>query len=161
MRFNYSNGGYVLHHFSDIEDDRDAIIDKINDIPADDWTPLNETLWEAHRYFKGDSVDYGTSWNRDPAAVTNGYYNSPIGESSCQSNYVVLLTDGTPYEDNGRDNTVSNMTGNSCSHSDDARTSDRTCLDEMAEYMANHDYNETLDGTQSCLLYTSPSPRDS
>ncbi len=71
MRFNYSNGGYtVLHHFSDIEDDRDAIIDKIDDIPASDWTPLNETLREAHRYFKGDSVDYGSAWNRDLAAVT-------------------------------------------------------------------------------------------
>jgi type IV pilus assembly protein PilY1 len=158
MRFNYRNGGYVLHHFSDIEDDRDAIIDKIDDIPADDWTPLNETLWEAHRYFKGDSVDYGSAWNRDPAAVTrrNGtdYYNSPIGESSCQSNYVVLLTDGTPYEDNGRDSAVSNLTGNSCSHSDNAQTPNRTCLDEMAEYMANYDYNDALDGTQSVRTYT-------
>ena len=158
MRFNFSQGGYVLHHFSDIEDDRDTIIDKINDIPASDWTPLNETLWEAHRYFKGDSVDYGSASNRDPAAVTRkggtDYYNSPIGESSCQSNYVVLLTDGTPFLDNGRDSNVSAMTGNSCSHSDGTETSDRTCLDEMAEYMASHDYNDELDGTQSVRTYT-------
>ncbi len=67
---------------------------------------------------------------------------------------MVLLTDGEPYYDNGRDNTISNMTGNNCSHSDGASASNRTCLDEMAEYMASYDYNDTLDGTQSVRTYT-------
>lgn len=155
MRFDGSNGGYVLHHFSDIEDDRSNIISSINALTASGNTPLSETLWEAHKYFSGGSVEYGTNSNRDPLAVTSGQYNSPVGgnDSSCQSNYVVYLTDGNPYSDSGRDSTISNLTS-SCSHQDGTSSSDHTCLDELAGYMASYDYNDDIDETQSVNTYT-------
>jgi len=155
MRFNFQEGGYVIHHFSDIETDSTNIITAINSIGTTDWTPLAETLWEADRYFKGESVDYGTSSNRDPNAVTGGNYNSPISGNTavdCQSNYVVYLTDGEPTRDSGRDADISNF-GDTCSHTGGS-SADSTCLDEMSAYMASHDYNDNLDGIQSVKTFT-------
>jgi len=155
MRFDGSNGGYVLHHFSDIETDRTNIINSINALNASGNTPLSETLWEAHKYFMGGTVEYGTNWRRDPLAVSGSSYNSPVADStsSCQSNYVVYLTDGQPYADSGRDNTISNLTS-SCSHRDGTSDPDHTCLDELAGYMASYDYNDNLDGPQSVKTHT-------
>ena len=155
MRFDGSSGGYVLHHFSDIEDDRSNIISSINALRASGNTPLSETMWEAHKYFSGGSVEYGTNYNRDPLAVSHGQYNSPVGgnNSSCQSNYVVYLTDGNPYADSGRDHTISNLT-NYCRHRDGASDASDTCLDELAGYMASYDYNDDIDETQSVYTYT-------
>ncbi|PCI17531.1 MAG: hypothetical protein COB62_07475 [Piscirickettsiaceae bacterium] len=159
MRFDGSSGGYVKHHFSDIETDRTNIVNSINALTASGNTPLSETLWEAHKYFLGGSVEYGTNSNRDAAAVSGGNYNSPVADStsSCQSNYVVYLTDGQPYSDSGRDGTIrslTNTTDATCDHSDGTSQADNTCLDELSGYMASHDYNLTLDGTQNVVTHT-------
>lgn len=159
MRFDGSSGGYVKHHFSDIETDRTNIVNSINALTASGNTPLSETLWEAHKYFLGGSVEYGTNSNRDAAAVSGGNYNSPVADStsSCQSNYVVYLTDGKPYSDSGRDGTIrslTNTTDATCDHSDGASQANNTCLDELSGYMASHDYNSTLDGTQNVVTHT-------
>ncbi|MCB1668652.1 MAG: PilC/PilY family type IV pilus protein [Porticoccaceae bacterium] len=155
MRFDGSNGGYVKHHFSDIETDKTNIISSINALNANGNTPLSETLWEAHKYFLGGSVEYGTNSDRDPLAVSGGNYNSPVADSdsSCQKNYIVYLTDGTPYSDSGRDATISGLTS-SCSHQDGTSSSSHTCLDELAGYMATYDYNDDLDDTQNVQTYT-------
>lgn len=159
MRFDGSSGGYVKHHFSDIEDDRTAIINDINGLTASGNTPLTETLWEAHKYFLGGSIEYGTNSNRDPAAISGSNYNSPVADSSssCQSNYVVYLTDGQPYSDSGRDTTIrglTNTTDATCDHSDGTSDPDNTCLDELSGYMASYDYNDNLDGVQNVITHT-------
>lgn len=157
MRFDDEHGGYVKHHFSDIESDRDDILDSIDELNTSDWTPLSETLWEAHKYFSGGTVEFGDNSNKDSAAVTDGNYNSPIADStsSCQNNYVVYLTDGTPYRDSERDTTIGNLTSSTCSHSDDTSSPDQTCLDELAYYMANDaDYNNSIEGKQNVVTHT-------
>ena len=158
MRFDGSSGGYVTHHFSDIETDGADIITAINALGASGNTPLTETLWEAHRYFSGTSPDYGTNSNRDPDAVSGGNYVSPVGGDDavdCQSNYVVYLTDGNPYSDSGKDTEISAFDDvGTCSHSDGASLAEDTCLDEMAGYMAGFDYNDDLDGVQPVKTYT-------
>lgn len=162
MRFDGNNGGYVVHHFSDIDTDGANIKTKIDNLTAAGNTPLTETLWEADRYFKGASVDYGTNGNRDSAAVTSGSYNTPVEDSAvvvdCQSNYVVYLTDGQPTQDNGRDSNINTLVDpgdvvTNCSHTG-GTTADSTCLDEMSAYMASHDYNSNLTGDQSVQTYT-------
>ena len=156
MRFDGNNGGYVLHHFSNIETDSASIIASINALNASGNTPLAETLWEANRYFEGSSVDYGTNSNRDPAAVSSGNYNTPMSGNTavdCQSNYVVYLTDGQPTSDSGRDTQISALGQGTCSHTG-GTTADSSCLDEMSAYMASHDYNNVLDGVQSVKTYT-------
>jgi len=158
MRFNFWDGGYVLKHFEDIETGRTDIVNKVNSLSPDDWTPLAETLWEAHNYFSGDSVSsYGSHTNADPAASSGGKYKSPITDNSCQSNHIIYLTDGTPYWDQEQDSTISDLAGltTDCAHQDDAELPGNTCLDELAGYMANtHDYNLNLDGIQSVKINT-------
>lgn len=157
MRFDGNDGGYVVHHFSDIETDGANIKTKIDALGASGNTPLAETLWEAHRYFKGLSVDYGTNGNRDSAAVSGGNYNSPVENSNvvvdCQSNYVVYLTDGQPTQDSGRDTQITALGQGTCSHTG-GTTADSTCLDEMSAFMAQEDYNNNLTGDQSVETYT-------
>ena len=144
MRFDGSNGGYVKHHFSDIESDRSNIISNINSLTASGNTPLTETLWEAHKYYQGGSIEYGTNSGRDPLAINGSIYNSPITEEACQKNYVIYLTDGTPYSDSGRDSTIRGLTGSSCAHSDGTTSPNNTCLDELAGYMADKDDNQSV-----------------
>lgn len=159
MRFDGSSGGYVKHHFSDIETDRTQIVNDINALTANGNTPLTETLWEAHKYFLGGSVEYGTNTNRDSAAVSSSNYNSPVADSdsSCQNNYVVYLTDGQPYSDSGKDTVIRGLTNTNdttCDHSDGTSDADNTCLDELSGYMASYDYNDVLDGTQNVITHT-------
>ena len=56
MRFNSTNGGYVL---AGIGSDISALKTTIAGLPADGGTPLTETLWEAYLYITGQSLFYG------------------------------------------------------------------------------------------------------
>jgi type IV pilus assembly protein PilY1 len=156
MRFDGESGGYAIQHFSDIGSSRPEIIDAINSIEPEDWTPLAETLWEAMLYYRGDEVHYGTNWRRDPDAVSGSSYNSPIA-NACQKNFVVYLTDGNPYRDSGRDNSIRDLTGATqatCDHRDNASEANDTCLDELAGHMANNDMAADIEGVQDVRTYT-------
>ena len=149
-------GGFVEHHFSSVEDSKTSIINSINSLVANGSTPLTETLHEAHLYYSGGEVLYGTNSARDVAAINGDEYNSPINEEACQKNYIVYLTDGNPFEDQSSDGFVSGAT-TSCNHQDNASTANNTCLDELAGYMASHDYNDGPDspaGIQNVQTYT-------
>ncbi len=60
----------------------------IENIDADTWTPLAETLYEAGLYFKGGRSYFNSGVN----------YISPI-EFHCQRNYVIIMTDGESTQD--------------------------------------------------------------
>jgi type IV pilus assembly protein PilY1 len=165
MRFDGNDGGYVVHHFSDIDTDGANIKTKIDALTASGNTPLTETLWEAHRYFKGLSVDWGDK-STSAAVSSSDHYNSPIDDSAdsdvavdCQSNYVVYLTDGQPTQDSNSDSNINTLvdpgdTVTDCSHTG-GTTADSTCLDEMSKYMAEEaDYNDKLTGKQTVQTYT-------
>ena len=151
MRFDGGAGGYVIHHFQDITPaaNKAAIKASINTLPASGTTPLAETLWEASRYFRGDSVDYGTS--SVSTAVSSGDYISPMTHS-CQKNHLVYLTDGQPYGDSGRDSQISALTGNTCSYIEGASEAYGTCFDELAEWMKSTDHS-SLTGIQDITLH--------
>ena len=74
-------------------------------------------------------------------------YISPI-TSQCQTNHIVLLTDGEPTQ-NGSASLVRTMTGKtSCT-----RTGDYACGPELAEYLAENDQSP-LDGDQKVKTHT-------
>lgn len=155
MRFDGSSGGYVIHHFSDITDPAEKTLmkNRIDALPASGNTPLAETLWEASLYYQGKAPFYGTNSNRDADAISGGEYVSPI-VNSCQKNHIVLLTDGNPYSDSGRDGAISALTS-SCRHRDGASLATDTCLDELAGHIFDNDqFPDELEGKQNVVTYT-------
>lgn len=153
MRFRSdSEGGYVVNHFEDITPtaNKTTIKAQIDTLPASGGTPLTETLWEAARYLRGDTVDYGGA--SVAAALSGGSYNSPMTHS-CQQNHLVYLTDGEPYSDSGRDSAISTLTGHTCSHTDGATLASQTCFDELAGWMNETDHSN-LAGDQAITLHT-------
>lgn len=105
---------------------RQALINAINNVQALSRTPLTESLYEAMLYYAGRAPQWGTdtsaawvggtvSQGRDTTAVCSavgpdcpavGVYRSPMlsnptaaEPSSCQKNFVVLITNGLAEED--------------------------------------------------------------
>ena len=167
-RFNTWNGfdtrgGVVTFDIRDIDGTmadgvtlvRNSLINRFDALTADASTPLSETLFEAYRYFAGQNLVYGRNNGvaPDEAAFTSSggsRYESPMTHS-CQSNNIILLTDGYPFADGALDETIRSITGTRCGTSSDANGN---CLDELAEYMADNDLSSSLDGTNSVNTYT-------
>ncbi|MCC6383450.1 MAG: hypothetical protein IT304_13165, partial [Dehalococcoidia bacterium] len=106
---------------------RAALVTVINSQLAKASTPLTESIYEAYLYYSGRAPRFGTSGaittnftatalpavgggnvtdGADATAVSGGNYVSPIMRnpttatpSSCQKNFVILLTDGGPEKD--------------------------------------------------------------
>ena len=166
MRFNDSQGGPVLHEIAPIDTARDSIKDAVDSMDHDGWTPLSETLYEAGQYYAGRAVDFGeeesdqlsVAGSRENDNIGSANYDSPI-EFSCQRNYIVMLTDGGPTRDDDANTKIKDLPGfqaatgqTQCeginvSPSNSADPYDGICLEEMSEYLANHDMSD-LDGDQ-------------
>ena len=166
MRFNFDDGGPVIHAMEDIATAREDIQDAVDGLPADGWTPLSETLYEAGQYFAGRSVEYGDGFTVDSVAesrvggtMTSRTYNSPI-DFACQKNYIVLLSDGEPTQDRGAENAIEALpgfqstVGPACARMPGTGNDDGKCLDEMADYMYNSDLASGLYGQQNVTTYT-------
>ncbi len=160
-------GGPVIYAMEDIATARSSIINTINNLPANSWTPLSETLYEAGQYFMGRNVDYG---NRTPAplsvassrvgnTMSSNTYQTPI-EFQCQKNYIVYLTDGEPTRDSSANSKIQalpgfasvNTTGGQCDLN--GVYGQGHCLDDMAEYLQLADLNDQLPGQQNVTTYT-------
>ncbi len=170
MRFNVQDGGPIVRAIENIDTSRAAMIAAVSDLDFDLYTPLSETLYEAHQYYTGGSVVYGEGYTRDSvdASRTGNTYDSPI-EFGCQKNYIILLTDGNPTRDTGADNLIEGLpnfdanvdpdnTGSQCEAGEPytgeyANPDDGICLDELAEYMQNKDLSD-LYGAQNVTTYT-------
>lgn len=158
-------GGMVAHEIAPIGSARDSLTARLNGFQAQGFTPLSETLYEAGQYLAGRSVEYGLNSrieagqpfpsvpeSRLPADPSR--YRSPI-EFQCQRNYVVLLTDGEPTDDNSADARIrtlpgfASLVGNDCDGSGPGR-----CLDDMAQYLFEADLNPALPGRQNAVTYT-------
>ncbi|MCK4586864.1 MAG: VWA domain-containing protein, partial [Gammaproteobacteria bacterium] len=92
MRFsNNGSGGYFVSPMQELNaNTRAGIIAASDAFTAGGNTPLSETLYEATRYYRGMSVDYGDSsapGTNHPDVVSGGNYISPI-TSQCQRNFV-------------------------------------------------------------------------
>lgn len=97
------NGGGIQYPMKDIVSTRNDFASRVNGLTPDAWTTLSETYYEALLYYGGKAIDYGNgsspAMNGD--AKRNGdssHYESPIS-STCGANYIVILSDGTPTND--------------------------------------------------------------
>lgn len=113
--YTYEKGGAsrpvleVVYRSTDIADasytKRDVLIKMVNDLDTPSNTPLNESYYETARYMMGMDAEYGVPYAADAPAglwTQNGStytYTSPVGQSTCQSNNIIMLTDGQPTQD--------------------------------------------------------------
>jgi len=155
MRFDRGgSGGYFVTPMQELNaNTQDSIIAASNAFSPGGNTPLSETLYEAARFWKGMSVNYGNSSNpstNHPDVFTGSNYNSPIN-SQCQRNYTILLTDGEPNGDNEADDRIRTdlLGGTDCDGSGQGR-----CLDDIAGYLFTTDLNTDIDEDQTVETYT-------
>lgn len=158
MRFDKNgHGGYFVTPMQALNTStQDSIIAESNAFIANGNTPLSETLYEAARYWRGMTVDYGDSSSpginvsavMDADATLSTYvdnsahYISPI-TSQCQKNYTILLTDGAPNGDNEANTSVQNdlLGGTAC-----VGGGNGGCLDDIANYLYTTDLSPGANG---------------
>ena len=171
-------GGFVRKEVVDIDatnvttgdDHKTELTAVVNGINHSGHTPLGETLYEAARYFKGESPDFGSGHSVDES-ISGSNYISPITDVCQATNNIILLSDGQPYSDFNHndgiqtylntddgidDDTIPDPSDYDCpSQSDNSSDSDpsRSCLVEVADFIAHNDLS-TLDGKQTAALYT-------
>jgi type IV pilus assembly protein PilY1 len=156
-----AEGGMVLKEMGPVGTNGPAMKTLIDGITANGCTPLSETMYEAYLYLSGGTVRYGINSRVSTAsggafpsvlssrqASNTGIYKSPL-VTSCQKNFIVLLTDGLPTSDNSADTAIQGLIGGSC-----AGTGDGHCLEEIAKYMYEHDLRPPLTGLQNVTTYT-------
>ena len=166
MRFNFDDGGPVIHAMENIATAREDMKTAVDGLPADGWTPLSETLYEAGQYYAGRDVVWGDGYTNASVAesrvggtLASGTYNSPI-DFACQKNYIVFLSDGEPTRDVGAENMIEGLpgfqsaVGPACQRLPGADDDNGKCLDEMAEYMYNRDLSDEFAGPQNVSTYT-------
>ena len=160
MRFHHEQGGPVIHAVKDLDSNRAAANDVVDKIPANGWTPLSETMYEAALYWSGLPRYYGAQSSTDSDALVPGsnskIYKQPA-EYACAKNFVVLLTDGEPTRDVDVFNKVgklpdypSVMGRSGCN----GGNNNGACLDDIAEYLSKADINKEVPGDQSVTTYT-------
>ena len=155
-----AEGGMVLQEVGPVATNAAPMKSQIDSIKANGCTPLSETMYEAYRYLSGGGVVYGLNSHTTPstlypsvlssrqASPSTGIYQSPLA-TSCQKNFIVLLTDGLPTADNSADTAIQGLIGGSCTGTGSGR-----CLEEIAKYMYVNDMRPPLAGQQNVTTYT-------
>ncbi len=155
------SGGRVIFKIDTMDAARRTTMHSVVDSTvANGNTPLAETLWEAYRYFSGQTVDFGDNDTgvtplRDltaevgGTASTGGTYISPF-QFSCQKAYIVYVTDGDPTSDSDANTKIQTLIGHNC----DAANGVSSCLDDLAGWMHTNDANSTLPDPQTVNTFT-------
>ena len=128
-------GGYVFYPVSQMDDTaKESIKSLVDGLPASGNTPTMESYSEMARYMMGMSpTDYAKTgdaeddapvpavnltctrgWNGQRVCDSAAYYESPMNlENQCESNHIVVMTDGAPTSDSDYDS-VNDITGGNC-----------------------------------------------
>src|SRR5690606_23779078 len=155
MRFQGNHGGTVIRAISDLDSQRQSLLDTVDALDADGNTPLSETMYEAALYWRGQAAHFGERWDpsrTDPDALVSlepEIYRRPQTDV-CSKNFNVLLSDGLPTNDRDTPGLLGNLPGFTGSCNDDHGD----CLDEIAEYLATVDIDPTADGEQLVTTHT-------
>jgi type IV pilus assembly protein PilY1 len=139
MSFNSSGEGATLDlPLTPIEDARTNFEQIMGDYIAIGGTPITESLDEALRYFRGDTVKYGvyglaSAINlADSLNLEKTQYQNPI-TNQCQKNHVILFSDGEPTGDISSNSDILNK----INASNDPRKSDLDSLDDDQKCSGN------------------------
>ena len=162
MRFNKTQGGVIIRAPIDLDTNRAAIMQDIDSLNADGWTPLSESLFEAALFWQGLPAHYGqlyTQHTTDPLALSStnpNVYDRP-DMLSCSKNFNVLISDGLPTEDIDTPGLLGQLPGFSTilgGSTGCTGTGNGACLDDVGEYLSKTDINPVLAGRQSVITHT-------
>jgi type IV pilus assembly protein PilY1 len=168
MRFNPTGpndelgvGGSVILDLTDLDVNRQDVLDAVEGLPADGWTPLSETLYESALYWRGQRANYGAvDWAvTDPDTLISSdpmTYEIPEWDV-CTKNYNILLTDGAPTRDTdtpGLLGNLPNFAGALGYAGCDGTAGDGYCMDDVAEYLSVEDVDPVADGDQFVTTHT-------
>lgn len=167
MKFNgaFANGGTVMHPVVDISLNRQDLFATMKTWSADGSTPLSESLYEAVRYFRGDTPVYGgtgdssmegTTTLSGPVFDENGVestgtrYKSPVDAdaANCEAQYIIMLSDGNPTSDYDANSSIVKLDGfvglEGTSGACDGPFGSGMCLDDLAGYLYRHGVDVAL-----------------
>ncbi len=162
MRFDQSSdGGMIDVPVTPITTSGAQIRAKLDAYYPQGGTPLEETLYESARYYRGNSWMFGNnstpnvSVSASRESAISADYKSPI-EATCQKNHVILLTDGQPTSDQAANDDVrAHISSMSLpSGLNPACSGNGDCLDELAYWMKNTDHSGGYVGNQDITTYT-------
>lgn len=165
MRFDdNSNGGIIDIPIQDVDVSGPLIRSKLDSYTPNGGTPLEESMYEAYRYYFGEDWYFGKDASpnsSDSGSLIGGSgdtYKTPI-EAVCQKNHIILLTDGEPTSDSSANTKIKNLIAN-ISLPDgitfpDAQETDCSgngdCMDELAYWMENNKHTNT-DGVSTYTI---------
>jgi type IV pilus assembly protein PilY1 len=176
MRYSTNNqGGMVTYPISELTvDSRAEMVTQLADYEPQGiaYTPLSETLFEAYRYLVGGKPYFGNTsttddglYKSDPRARVGGVadadYDSPM-DYSCQTTFIVYLTDGLPTRDVGADAEIEKLKDKDgkalvCPDHvpdyDKDNPYDGACTSTLARYMSSTDLRPDVNGEQKVLTY--------
>ncbi|MEM6640575.1 MAG: PilC/PilY family type IV pilus protein [Pseudomonadota bacterium] len=167
-----AEGGMVVHAVAPVNTSRGGLIGEINATAASGWTPLQETYLESAYYWMGERMLYGRDSIEsivgggrqprpsDPNSLVPGTdrYRSPI-IGVCQRHYSVMITDGFPTRDRNGTDLIRNLlndprysqhSARNCSNPDGLGGGGE-CLDELAEFLFENDFNASIPGKQNVV----------
>lgn len=170
-KFNPSSGygGYVFYPVSEMNSaSRTEIKNVVNGLSGTGNTPTMESYGEVARYMlgmsptqyaknsgaKGNNPRPAVNWYYDSCAtksrkgncqgglVSSNQYESPMNmQNQCESNHVIVMTDGDPTSDNDT-SAVTSITGGYCNGS-------YSCQERLAKWLYNDD--EDIDGDRKSI----------
>lgn len=162
-------------HERAIENYKQFLKDIVDGIEVEHYTPLAETLAEAGRYFAGQESLFNQGSEHYPVsgdypddeadAFNPNAGNPPIGHW-CRKNYIIIMTDGEPTNDNAPvlkkpyiDETILPASGNYPGYDDDDRgyryyRLDQPELQDIAGFLHDNDIHDGLEDRQNITTYT-------
>lgn len=151
-----SDGGSVIQGLTDLDTNRTMILNTIDGLPSDGFTPLSETMFENALYWHSLGTHYGTAALTDSGALAGGGSAPGTYEShewdSCAKNFNILITDGLPTQDTDTPGLLGDLPGMAASC--DGAAGDGQCLDDVAGYLADNDVDTNEDGDQLVITHT-------
>jgi len=141
----YSRGQFSLRdEILPVADSKSSLLSHLKQLYASGGTPTQSALYEGLRYFRGDRpiVMGGLSNVRQPPAY------------ECQSNHVVLLTDGVPSYDYYAWSRIGQYTRSNCAWNRGSNARNGNCGIELAKYMYENDHYPSVDGVNNIAVHT-------
>lgn len=163
---NSNDGGRVIKAVSQLTaSDKANLFTTLDSLDGTTYTPLAESMWEAYKYLSGSAVVYGAnsaSPAKDISALKptdSSTYKSPLDGDCADNAYIILVTDGDPYNDtaaNGSKTTKNSIIG----LTQNSKADNGSYLPVLTEWINQHDIMDGVDGraskvgTQKVTTYT-------